>query len=157
MTLLVTRVTTPEDFEKAKAIRMRVFVQEQGFEEAGEFDEDDDLPLAIHFYGEDVEQDKVVAAGRVVVDEANRKAKLSRVAVLAECRGKRYGVALMDSIEAHIRGRVDTFVLAALIEKKGFYEKCGYRCTDDEIFVDEGAEQCWMTKPANPPIAEQNA
>ncbi|KAG3066943.1 hypothetical protein PC122_g17570 [Phytophthora cactorum] len=79
-----------------------------------------------------------------------RKAKLSRVAVLSECRGKRYGTVIMDAVEDFIRDRVDLFILAALIEKKGFYEKCGYRCIDNEIFVDEGAKQCWMTKRANP-------
>ncbi|KAF1793180.1 hypothetical protein PC118_g23083 [Phytophthora cactorum] len=56
----------------------------------------------------------------------------------------------MDAVEDFIRDRVDLFILAALIEKKGFYEKCGYRCIDNEIFVDEGAKQCWMTKRANP-------
>ncbi|KAG2806608.1 hypothetical protein PC112_g17775 [Phytophthora cactorum] len=73
-----------------------------------------------------------------------------RVAVLSECRGKRYGTVIMDAVEDFIRDRVDLFILAALIEKKGFYEKCGYRCIDNEIFVDEGAKQCWMTKRANP-------
>ncbi|KAE9009234.1 hypothetical protein PR001_g16488 [Phytophthora rubi] len=48
--------------------------------------------------------------------------------------------------------RVGLFILAALIEKKGFYEKCGYSCIDDEIFVDEGAKQCWMTKAAYPVV-----
>ncbi|KAL4107039.1 hypothetical protein PRIC1_005074 [Phytophthora ramorum] len=150
MTLLVTCVETPEDWEKARTIRLQVFIHEQHFEEDGEFDADDVHPSALHFIGTDVEQNKVVAVARVLVDDVKRNAKLSRVAVLSECRGKRYGVVLMDAVEAYIRGRVDLFILAALIEKKGFYEKCGYRCIDDEIFVDEGAKQCWMTKPANP-------
>ncbi|KAG2761414.1 hypothetical protein Pcac1_g26763 [Phytophthora cactorum] len=57
----------------------------------------------------------------------------------------------MDAVEDFIRDRVDLFILAALIEKKGFYEKCGYRCIDNEIFVDEGAKQCWMTKRGKGP------
>ncbi|POM71566.1 Acetyltransferase (GNAT) family [Phytophthora palmivora] len=151
MTLRVTCVKTPEDWEKARTIRLQVFVHEQHFDEDGEFDSDDVDPSALHFIGTDVEQNKVVAAARVLVDDVKRKAKLSRVAVLSECRGKRYGVTLMNAVENYIRDRVDLFVLAALIEKKGFYEKCGYQCINDEIFVDEGAKQCWMTKPANPP------
>ncbi|EGZ22852.1 hypothetical protein PHYSODRAFT_324155 [Phytophthora sojae] len=150
MTLLVTCVKTPEDWEKARAIRLQVFIHEQHFEEEGEFDDDDVHPSALHFIGTDVEQNKVVAVARVVVDDAKRKAKLSRVAVLSECRGKRYGVALMDAVEDYICDRVDLFILAALIKKKGFYEKCGYSCIDDEIFVDEGAKQCWMTKARSP-------
>ncbi|KAK1939008.1 putative acetyltransferase [Phytophthora citrophthora] len=150
MTLLVTCVKTPEDWEKARAIRLEVFIHEQNFDEEGEFDADDVHPSALHFIGTDVEEKKVVAAARVLVDDVKRTAKLSRVAVLSEYRGKRYGVTLMDAVEDYIRDRVDLFFLAALIEKKGFYEKCGYRCINDEIFVDEGAKQCWMAKPANP-------
>ncbi|OWY95280.1 Acetyltransferase [Phytophthora megakarya] len=148
MTLLVTCVKTPEDWEKARAIRLQVFIHEQHFEEDGEFDADDVDPSALHFIGTDVEQNKVVAVARVLVDDVQRKAKLSRVAVLSECRGKRYGIALMNAVEDYVRDPVDLFIVAALIEKKGFYEKCGYRCINDEIFVDEGAKQCWMTKPA---------
>ncbi|KAG1707069.1 hypothetical protein DVH05_026265 [Phytophthora capsici] len=150
MTLLVTCVKTPENWEKARAIRLQVFIHEQNFEEEGEFDADDEHPSALHFIGTEVEAKKVVATARVLVDDVKRQAKISRVAVLSECRGKGYGVTLMDAVEDYIRDRVDLFILAALIEKKGFYEKCGYRCIDDEIFVDEGAKQCWMTKPANP-------
>ncbi|ETK75186.1 hypothetical protein F441_18533 [Phytophthora nicotianae CJ01A1] len=150
MTLLVTCVKTPDEWEKARAIRMQVFIHEDTFDEEGEFDADDVHPSALHFIGTDVEQNKVVAAARVLVDDAKRKAKISRVAVLSECRGKRYGTAMMNAVEDYIRDRVDLFILAALVDKKGFYEKCGYSSIDDEIFVDEGHKQCWMTKPVNP-------
>ncbi|KAF4134537.1 Acetyltransferase (GNAT) family [Phytophthora infestans] len=150
MTLLVTCVKTPEDWAKARAIRMQVFIREDTFEEEGEFDADDDHPSALHFIGTDVEQNKAVVAARVLVDDVKRIAKISRVAVLSECRGKRYGTVVMNALEGYIRDRVDLFILPALVDKTGFYEKCGYSRIDDEIFVDEGHKQCWMAKPANP-------
>ncbi|EEY62704.1 acetyltransferase (GNAT) family, putative [Phytophthora infestans T30-4] len=115
-----------------------------------EFDADDDHPSALHFIGTDVEQNKAVVAARVLVDDVKRIAKISRVAVLSECRGKRYGTVVMNALEGYIRDRVDLFILPALVDKTGFYEKCGYSRIDDEIFVDEGHKQCWMAKPANP-------
>ncbi|RLN89897.1 hypothetical protein BBJ28_00005949 [Nothophytophthora sp. Chile5] len=157
MTLLVTPVTTPEEFEAAKALRLRVFIREQGFDEALEFDAFDDSPSTLHFLGKDVEHEKFVAVARVLMDEPSRIAKIGRVAVLAECRGKSYGVALMDGVEAYIRDHVDSFKLSAQFDKKGFYEKCGYRRTNDEIHLDEGVEHCWMIKAANPLAAEEEA
>ncbi|ETM97296.1 hypothetical protein PPTG_20354, partial [Phytophthora nicotianae INRA-310] len=64
MTLLVTCVKTPDEWEKARAIRMQVFIHEDTFDEEGEFDADDVHPSALHFIGTDVEQNKVVAAAR---------------------------------------------------------------------------------------------
>ncbi|EGZ05774.1 hypothetical protein PHYSODRAFT_532494 [Phytophthora sojae] len=150
MTLLVTPVTTAEEFQEAKTIRLRVFHEEQGFDPVLEFDKHDDEPSTIHFLGKDVEQDKYVAVGRVLLDEANRSAKIGRVAVLSECRGKSYGAALMQGMEQHVRGRVDSFKLSAQFGKRGFYHKCGYERTPDEIHLDEGVEHCWMVKAANP-------
>ncbi|KAF4318474.1 hypothetical protein G195_007932 [Phytophthora kernoviae 00238/432] len=138
MTLLVTPVTTPEEFQEAKNVRVQVFHIEQKFDQELEFDNHDDESTTIHFLGKDMEQDKVVAVARVLMDEPNRKAKIGRVAVLPECRGKGYGAALMDSVEGHIRHRVDTIKLSAQFDKKGFYEKCGYKRTEEEIHLDEG-------------------
>ncbi|KAE8995572.1 hypothetical protein PR001_g19110 [Phytophthora rubi] len=146
MTLQVTPVKTPEEFQEAKVIRLRVFHEEQGFDPELEFDKHDDEPTTIHFLGKDVEQDKFVAVGRVLLDEANRTAKIGRVAVLSECRGKSYGAALMQDMEQHVRGRIDTLKLLAQFDKRGFYEKCGFQRTPDEIHLDEGVEHCWMVK-----------
>ncbi|RLN52417.1 hypothetical protein BBJ29_005051 [Phytophthora kernoviae] len=220
MTLLVTPVTTPEEFQEAKNVRLQVFHIEQKFDQELEFDNHDDESTTIHFLGKDVEQDKVVAVARVLMDEPNRKAKIGRVAVLPECRGKGYGAALMDGVEGHVRHRVDTiklsaqfdkkgfyekcdtetneyvavarclldeknrkakfgrvavlsecrgkgfgvklmdaiedlirdrvdvFILSAQYDKKVFYEKCGYQCTSDEVYLEEGAKHCWMSKSA---------
>ncbi|GAB9464399.1 hypothetical protein Gpo141_00001830 [Globisporangium polare] len=148
MTLLVTPVKTPEELELAKALRFEVFINEQGFDAAIEVDEYDAKDTTIHFLGKDVEQDKYVAVARVLMDAGARKAKVGRVAVLAECRGKNYGVALMTAVEQCVVDQVDTFALSAQYDKKGFYERCGYKCTNDEIYLDEGVKHCMMTKKA---------
>ncbi|OWZ11008.1 Acetyltransferase [Phytophthora megakarya] len=150
MTLLVTPVTTPEEFQEAKTIRLRVFHEEQGFDAMLEFDQHDDAATTIHFLGKDIEQDTYVAVGRVLMDESKRCAKVGRVAVLKEYRGKSYGAALMDGMERHIRDRVDSFKLSAQFDKKGFYEKCGYQRTPEDIHLDEGVPHCWMIKYTNP-------
>ncbi|KAF4031352.1 Acetyltransferase (GNAT) family [Phytophthora infestans] len=103
MTLLVTSVATPAEFQQAKDIRLRVFHEEQGFDPVLEFDEHDNEPSTIHFLGKDIEQDKYVAVGRVLMDETTRSAKIGRVAVLQECRGKSYGVALMEGMERLVK------------------------------------------------------
>jgi len=148
MTLVVTEVQTPEDKQIAFALRFRVFIDEQKFDGDLEVDEHDDEPTTVHFIGKDVEQDKHVAVARVLLDEQQRKAKIGRVAVLSECRGRNYGVALMKAVEAAVSDRVDSFALSAQFDKRGFYEKCGYRRLNDEIHLDEGVEHCWMVKSA---------
>jgi predicted GNAT family N-acyltransferase len=148
MTLSVSVVETPEDKQIAMRIRHRVFIDEQKFDAAIEVDEHDDEPTTVHFIGKDVEQDKHVAVARVLLDEQQRKAKIGRVAVLSECRGKNYGVALMKAVEDALRHRVDRFVLSAQYDKKVFYERCGYACTSDEVYLEEGVEHCWMVKSA---------
>ncbi|KAE8995575.1 hypothetical protein PR003_g20209 [Phytophthora rubi] len=149
MSLIVTPVSTPAEMQEAMALRRRVFIDEQGFREAVETeDPNDDKPTTIHFLGRDSETGEYVAVARCLLDESNRKAKFGRVAVLSECRGKNFGVQLMDGIEEHVRNRVDKFVLSSQYGRKGFYLKCGYRCVSDEIYLEEGAKHCWMEKSA---------
>ncbi|RLN06770.1 hypothetical protein BBJ28_00015527 [Nothophytophthora sp. Chile5] len=149
MTLFVTPVVTPDELKQVMALRMRVFIQEKGMDYV-ETDDNDEEPSTIHFLGRDMENNKFVAVARCLLDVPKRKAQIGRVAVLAECRGKGYGVQLMNAIEDHVRDRVDSFVLSAQLEKKGFYTKCGYHCTSDDVYLEKGVEHCWMTKLANP-------
>ncbi|KAG1697619.1 hypothetical protein DVH05_016057 [Phytophthora capsici] len=151
MPLTVTVATTSDEMQHVMALRRRVFIDEQGFREAVETeDTDDDKPTTIHFVGKDSETGEYVAVARCLLDEANRKAKFGRVAVLSECRGKNFGAQLMNAIEEHVRDRVDWFVLSSQYGRKGFYEKCGYHCTSDEIYLEEGAKHCYMVKAAKP-------
>ncbi|GMF14528.1 unnamed protein product [Phytophthora lilii] len=156
MPLIVTQATTPDEMQHAMSLRRRVFIDEQGFREAVEAeDPNDDKPTTLHFVGKDSETGEYVAVARCLLDEANRKAKFGRVAVLAKCRGKNFGAQLMYAIEDHVRDRVDTFVLSSQYGRKGFYEKCGYHCTSDKIYLEEGAKHCWMVKAAAKPSSSE--
>ncbi|KAI9908243.1 hypothetical protein PsorP6_003552 [Peronosclerospora sorghi] len=151
MTLLVTPVTSTDEMHQALALRRKVFIDEQGIPEALEIEDPHDKdPSTIHFVGIDAETGEYVAVARCVVDECNRTAKFSRVAVEAKFRGKHFGAELMNAIENHVRDRVDMFALSSQYPRKGFYEKCGYRCTSDERYChfEGGIEHCYMVKPA---------
>uniref|UniRef100_K3X4Z9 N-acetyltransferase domain-containing protein n=1 Tax=Globisporangium ultimum (strain ATCC 200006 / CBS 805.95 / DAOM BR144) TaxID=431595 RepID=K3X4Z9_GLOUD len=144
MTLLVTRVATAEEQKIAFALRYKVFIDEFNFDGNLEVEESDAHNTTWHFLGKDVEQNKYVAAARALLDPPSRTAMISRVVLLPEYRGKGYGVALMASIENHIAKVADVFTLSALRDKKGFYERCGYQCVNDEVYLVQGAEQCKM-------------
>ncbi len=146
MTLIVTEVTNKEDFKIAKTIRYQVFVQEQGFDLSVDIDGRDDEEHCRHFIGKDMEEDKYVAVARCFITPELRKAKIGRVAVLRECRGKNYGLALMQGIEGILASDCDTMVLSSQYDRRGFYEKCGYEYVDGEVYLEEGVKHCMMIK-----------
>ncbi|ETL81866.1 hypothetical protein L917_17884 [Phytophthora nicotianae] len=147
MPLKVTIATKREDKQLAYDLRLRVFCDEEGHTPSLQVDEHDDEDSTIHFIGVDTDnQDKVIAVARCMVDERNRQARIGRVALLPQCRGKGYGKVLMDVVEETVQDRVESFILLAQLSKQGFYEKCGYRRKDDEVFLDEHIKVCWMLK-----------
>jgi predicted GNAT family N-acyltransferase len=146
MPLLVTLATTPEDIAICMAIRHEVFINEQGFHPSIEIDPKDKLPTTRHLLGKDTDQDKYVATARCLLTPDLRKAKVGRVAVLKECRGKSFGVAMMKGIEEVLTHEVDTFMLSSQYDKREFYEKCGYEYLNEEVYLEEGVEHCMMVK-----------
>ena len=151
MQLQVSLVTTPELLEIAKAIRIKVFVDEQKFDAAVEIDELDDHPGMRHFVGAIADADskpQYIAVARCMIYPELKKGKIGRVAVLPEYRGKRIGYLVMEQLENLVRHEVEYFALHAQYDKKTFYEKCGYSCPDGKIFLEEGVEHCLMTKSA---------
>ncbi|CAH0473305.1 unnamed protein product [Peronospora belbahrii] len=134
--------------QQAMDLRQEVFINEQGIRKAAEMEDPRDKPSTIHFLGKHSETGKYVAVARCLLDDINCKAKFGRVAVLAEFRGKRFGAQLMYAIEAHVRDRVDMFALSSQYDRKGFYEKCGYSCMSNEIYLEEGIKHCYMVKLA---------
>jgi predicted GNAT family N-acyltransferase len=127
----------PED---ARKIRQTVFVEEQGYEHEFVNDDDDCWCLVLYFNG------TPIATGRIKeVDPETYR--IGRVAVLKEFRGKKVGTYVLKFLETKIRtlgGR--KVILGAQIDKRGFYEKCGYHASEGEIFFDEGHPHLWMEK-----------
>lgn len=134
------------DLEACRAIRRRVFVDEQRVPEELEFD------------GLDGECLQLVAldAGRPVGTARLRwlpglEAKAERVAVLLEARDRGIGGSLMGGLEQAARERgMERLVLNAQVQVIPFYERLGYRAEGGR-FDEAGIPHRRMTKPLSPP------
>lgn len=138
--LTITIVVNQHDLDVAFEIRRRVFVLEQGFDLADEYDADD--ARAIHLLAHKAE--KAIATARIIPD--GEIARIGRVAVLAEYRGAGYGMAIMTACEevAAERGFKIAHVHAQ-IQVQPFYERAGYE-TRGDIFDECGWPHITMEK-----------
>lgn len=140
-------IRTPEDLEAALQIRTRVFIEEQHVPPAEEIDRFDVFPMpnteAVHVLGR--LDGLPIATGRLLLaTEAGGLPHIGRVAVLAQHRGQRYGVALMAALHDEARSRGFTgATLAAQTHALEFYAKLGY-VPYGPIFLDAGIEHRQM-------------
>lgn len=115
------RIARVTDLAAPLAIRMAVFVDEQGVSEAEEIDGEDDACL--HWLASDAQGP--VATLRV--RQLGNTAKVQRVAVLARARGTGMGAALMRQVLAELAGMgVAHVALGAQVAAIGFYERLGF-------------------------------
>lgn len=113
----------------AVAVRMRVFVEEQGVSEAEEIDGLD--PECVHFVA--WQDDSAVGCARLRPLGRGR-AKIERVAVLRERRTGGLGRQLMRAVEAEAARRaLPDLRLHAQTAVLGFYAKLGWRAVGDEF------------------------
>jgi ElaA protein len=135
----VTRAASRDDLRKALAIRMQVFVREQGVPAEIELDEDDQR--AIHFLA--FVSDKAVGTARVVLNRGS--AKIGRMAVLKSYRGIGVGSKLLKrSVETAKRKRARKIYLHAQVGVIGFYETAGFRAAGP-VFDEAGIPHRNMT------------
>ena len=106
--------------QEAKDIRIKVFMEEQGFK-----DEFDDLDQECR---------------HLVVFDQNKL--IGRIAVIKEYRGKKVGQYIVQSACSLLKG---TVCLHAQLQAKGFYEKLGFKAYG-EIDYDEDCPHTWMKK-----------
>lgn len=127
-------------FEAVKAIRTRVFVEEQGFTLEAEFDEQDGNCL--HLLAKD-EKGNAAATARLL----NRGAglyKIGRMAVLPQYRGAGLGLCMMrQAVEKAGLCGARKIRLNAQADKTAFYERAGFSSTEEEN-LDEGRPHVWM-------------
>lgn len=136
----VVTVSSEEELAEAYAVRIRVFVDEQGVPEDIEIDELDET--ADHFLAR--LDGRPVGAGRLIVQGG--VGMLGRLAVLSETRGTGLGAALVRAIEERARDRgLSGIELHAQTQAIGFYEKLGYRAYG-EIEMDAGIPHIWMRR-----------
>ena len=120
----VKQISSGQAKARAFAIRMRVFVREQGVPAEIELDEDDSH--AIHLLA--LASGRAIGTARIVLKPDG--AKIGRMAVLKSCRGLGVGPKLLKHALAvahrHGAGRI---YLHAQVPVIGFYEKLGFSCT----------------------------
>lgn len=123
-------IVATRDTEACFALRREVFMREQGFSEAEEFDDRDSA--AIHLLAS--EAGASVGTARVFVQEG----RIGRICVLKRARGSGLGAqivrAAMALLRDHGAGRA---VLDAQVQAMPFYEKLGF-VAEGEIFDDAG-------------------
>lgn len=134
------------DLEKAKAMRLAVFVEEQGVALEDEFDQYDVLEdgcqhILVYHEGE------AVGTGRIrYVDDY---AKLERICMLMPYRKYGLGRVIIKGLEgiAQQSGK-GKYKLHAQVQAKGFYEKLGYKMVSD-AFEEDGIPHVIMEKQEN--------
>ena len=132
-----------EDLQRAYAIRMKVFVEEQQVPADEELDALD--AVSLHAL---VEDDGVaVATGRLIPPDAEHAyAKIGRMAVLKESRKTGAGSAVMRFLVEEARARNYAEVrLSAQDHAIAFYEKHGFRVCS-ERFMDCNIPHHWMKR-----------
>ncbi|AUH65600.1 GNAT family N-acetyltransferase [Paracoccus zhejiangensis] len=122
------KIEVTDDLEACLAVRMAVFVAEQGYSEAEELDGQDDH--AIQILARD--GDRPVGTARVFAEGAT--GKIGRVCVLPEMRGTGLGADLVRAALEVLRAQpgIRRVKLSAQVRAMGFYEKLG--------FVGQGAD-----------------
>ena len=140
MSVVVTLAQTPTDREACFAIRKSVFVEEQNVPLELEMDEHDET--ATHFLLRDGETP--LATARLL--EKHGLAKIGRVAVLREARGRGLGLAVMQAVldEARRQGFKEA-ILDSQTYAIPFYERLGFAAEGEE-FDDAGIPHFLMRR-----------
>lgn len=119
-----------------RAIRTRVFIDEQGVPEHEEWDDED--AGSQHFLGYSRKRD-AIATGRL-----QPNGKITRLAVLRDWRGKGVGAALLEAlIVAAVREGKAIPWMHAQTSAIGFYERFGFKA-EGPTFDEAGIEHCLM-------------
>jgi len=118
----VTKISAKEDLAKAFAIRMRVFVTEQGVPRKIELDRDDQG--AVHFLA--TASGKAIGTARIVMHRGS--VKIGRMAVLKNYRRKGVGRMLLKrAVVTAKKLGAQKIYLHAQVAVIGFYERMGFR------------------------------
>lgn len=128
--------------KEAEDIRIRVFVDEQGFSKDLEFDEFENR--ATHIVG--FVQEDFAATSRFFYSEKFNAYLIGRIAVKKAYRGKGLGSEIVTAAEEEIRKlKGKTSVIHAQLRVKEFYETLGYTAFG-EVDLEEGVEHIMMKK-----------
>ena len=133
------------DVEACLRLRWTVFVEEQGVRPSMELDARDrtDAVHALALY------DGVPCGAGRFVWAAPGVAKIERMAIIDDARGRGVGRALLKCLETEaVRRGAKTLTLHAQTHASPFYEKAGYRRAGPEFDDGTGILHVQMDKPA---------
>lgn len=137
---MIRIAVSQSDLDQCIQIRRVVFIQEQNVPESIELDEYD--ASAIHFLmslGENP-----VGTARCIINGEN--AKIGRVAILKEERGKGYGLVLMQFVLDELKRRgIQYAALTSQTHALPFYEKLGFHAKGD-VFLEANIPHQYMWK-----------
>lgn len=135
-------IATTRDIATCRALRRRVFIEEQGVSEADEVDELDDE--AIHLLAT-VDGRPVGSARLLLRGDAG---KIGRVCVLPEVRGTGLGAALIRASLEELRRHPGLIhaKLGAQTHALGFYERLGFTAFGP-VYEDAGIQHRDMIAP----------
>lgn len=126
-------IVPTDDIDTCRALRRRVFIEEQGVSEADEIDDLDGeaVHLLARLDGQPVGTARLLIRGDV--------GKIGRVCVLAQARGTGLGAALIRQSVAQFRTMpgIASIKLGAQVHALGFYEKLGFTAVGG-IYDDAG-------------------
>ncbi len=124
----ITPVQSDDDWEAARAIRERVFIDEQDCPPEEEWDGCDETSR--HVLGRISGEPVATARWRAVPHNEEIVAKLERFAVLPLHREKGYGTKLVEYVvEEARRAGFDTFLVHAQTHLEDWYEDLGFQST----------------------------
>ena len=132
--------STERERADAFAVRIAVFVDEQGIARSEELDDLDATAIHCVAYAAGVP----VGAGRLVL--ADGYGKIGRMAVLAPRRRGGLGAAVLDALEREAAANgIRTLRLSAQLHARPFYERCGYTVVGD-VYDEVGIPHVAMEK-----------
>ncbi|GAA5862407.1 hypothetical protein JCM1840_004171 [Sporobolomyces johnsonii] len=146
------------DFQRCLAIRIAVFVDEQGFSMDDELDDKDatsDHLLLVATNEDGTEED--AGTIRWWPKPGKSEGKMGRVALHKKFRGGGTGKLLVVALEEHLRSRRGKGGIASTGQSKllsiahsqayaqGFYERAGY-VREGDLFLEDGADHVRMVK-----------
>lgn len=140
----IVRVSADDpEFEDAMAVRIEVFVEEQGV--PAEIERDAYEAESEHFVAYR-DEGPSEAVGTTRLREKDGLAKIERVAVRRSARGEGWGERLMSAAEERARERgFDEALLNAQSQVEAFYQRLGYETVGDE-FDEAGIPHVEMRK-----------
>lgn len=130
---MTARIELTDDIAACLALRRAVFIDEQGVSEADELDDLDGqcLHLLAHI------SDAPAGTARIMIKDGT--AKIGRVCVLEQHRGKGLGAELIRHALKIANGKAEQAKLGAQLHALGFYEALGFAAVGP-VYDDAGID-----------------